>query len=161
MNRAKQVFGLFAWLALSFTAAAVGAIASIHARDFYSLLSRPSWAPPGWVFGPVWTMLYLMMGCAVWLVWRDGGWRQQGRALWIFMAQLIANGLWSWLFFAWHLGAVATVGIVVLWLLVIWTTVEFWRRQRIAGVLLMPYLGWVSFASALCFFIWRMNPSLL
>lgn len=102
-----------------------------------------------------------MMGFAAWFVWRDGGWVRQAKALRLFLLQLGANALWSWLFFAWHLGAAATIEVLVLLALVAWTTVEFWRRQRFAGLLLIPYLGWVTFASALCFVVWRMNPTLL
>lgn len=161
MSRGKQALGLLGWLALSFFAASVGAIATINAKSFYADLARPAWAPPGAVFGPVWTVLYTMMGIAAWAVWRKGGWSQNEKPLGLFVTQLVANTLWSWLFFAWRLGAVASVEIVVLWVLVAWTTVEFWRRQRWAGWLLVPYLGWVTFASALCFVTWRMNPVLL
>jgi benzodiazapine receptor len=155
------LLGLVGWLALCFGAAAIGAIASVNAREFYAGLSRPSWAPPGSVFGPVWSVLYTLMAIAAWMVWRRGGWKENGGALRLFLVQLAANALWSWLFFAWHLGAVSFAEIVVLWALIAATTAAFWRRQRAAGGLLLPYLLWVTFASALCFATWRMNPSLL
>jgi benzodiazapine receptor len=161
MSRGKQLLGLVGWLALCFGAAAIGAIASVNAREFYAGLSRPSWAPPGSVFGPVWSVLYTLMAIAAWMVWRRGGWMENGGALRLFLAQLAFNALWSWLFFAWHLGAVSFAEIVVLWALVAATTAALWRRQPIAGALLVPYLLWVTFASALCFATWRMNPSLL
>lgn len=161
MTLRRQILGLAAWLAASFCAAALGAMASVEAGSFYSQLSRPAWAPPGSVFGPVWSILYTMMGIAAWLVWREGGWPRQRRALSLFLVQLAANALWSWLFFAWRMGGVATFGIVVLWALIAWTLIEFRRRQRLAGVLLVPYLCWVSFASALCVVLWRMNPAQL
>ncbi|MFT3784062.1 MAG: TspO/MBR family protein [Nibricoccus sp.] len=161
MSKGKQLFGLVGWLALSYAAASVGAIASINAREFYAQLSRPAWAPPGSVFGPVWSILYTLMAIAAWVVWRKGGWRANGKALWLFVAQLAANSLWSWLFFAWHLGAFAFVEVIVLWLLIAVMLATFWHRQRLAGVLLLPYILWVTFASVLCFVTWRMNPSLL
>jgi tryptophan-rich sensory protein len=148
-------------MAASFGAAAVGALASINAASFYSQLSRPSWAPPGAVFGPVWSVLYTMMGIAAWLVWKNGGWNRNSGCLALFLVQLLANALWSWLFFAWHMGAFATIEILILWTLVAWNTLAFWRQHRTAGILLAPYLCWLTFASALCMVIWRMNPSLL
>jgi len=99
--------GLVAWLLAAFAAAAIGAIASVDAAAFYAQLSKPSWAPPAAAFGPVWTVLYALMGVSAWLVWRSP--RPRRRALALFGAQLVANALWSWLFFAWHLGALAAV----------------------------------------------------
>jgi len=153
--------GLPGWLLLAFLAAAAGGLGSANAPEFYSQLTLPRWAPPAWLFGPVWSVLYLMMGIASWLVWRAGGWRAASVALTLYSIQLVVNALWSWLFFAWQLGALAFVDIVVLWLLLAATLVTFWRVSRLAGVLLVPYLGWVSFATALAWSAWRMNPSLL
>src|SRR5262245_55373756 len=94
--------GLLGWLLLSFAAAALGAVASVEAAAFYEQLARPSWAPPPWLFGPVWTILYVLMGVAAWLVWRAHGFEEGKVALTLFVVQLGANALWSWLFFAWH-----------------------------------------------------------
>ena len=157
----RQLLGLLAWLVLCFATAAVGAIASVQARTFYQALVRPAWAPPGWVFGPVWTLLYALMGLAAWLVWREAGFRGGRLALSLFGVQLVANGLWSWLFFAWRRGALAFVDVVFLWLLILATTLAFWRVRRPAGLLLLPYLAWVAFATALTWAIWRANPGLL
>src|SRR5689334_17737146 len=99
-----QGLGLVGWLAVTFVAAACGAIASIAAPAFYAQLARPSWAPPAGVFGPVWSTLYLLMAVAAWLVWRERGRRMRGVALGLYVAQLVVNALWSWLFFAWHDG---------------------------------------------------------
>lgn len=159
MNHSRKIIGLGGWLIVAFAAAAVGAIASIHARDFYAQLTRPSWAPPGSVFGPVWSVLYTMMGVAAWLVWKEGGFKAASGPLTLFLVQLVANALWSWLFFSWHLGAAAFVEILILWFLILWTTVAFWRRSTPAGALLVPYLAWVTFATALCFATWRLNPA--
>lgn len=157
----KQVIGLVAWLAASFAAAAIGAAASVQAGTFYAQLARPEWAPPGPVFGPVWTVLYALMGIAAWLVWRIGGFRAARTALMLFLAQLAVNALWSWLFFGWRLGAVAFADIALLWALVVATLVSFWRIRRLAGALLVPYLLWISFAAALNYSVWQLNPQLL
>jgi tryptophan-rich sensory protein len=161
MSRSRLVLGLVGWLVLAFTAAAAGAIASVNAREFYAQLVRPTWAPPGAVFGPVWSVLYTLMGVAAWLVWKERGAAAAKGALSMFVAQLVANALWSWLFFAWRLGAVAFAEILVLWVMILCTVLLFWSRNRLAGALLIPYLAWVTFATALCFVTWRMNPSLL
>ena len=160
MSRSKQVLGLIGWLVLAFLAAAIGARASIQAGDFYQQLVRPSWAPPAQVFGPVWSTLYLMMGIASWLIWRTRDQRSI-RSLALYVIQLAVNALWSWVFFAWHEGRWAFVVIIVLWFLILATTVSFWRIRALAGALFLPYLCWVSFASVLAYHVWRLNPKLL
>lgn len=161
MNKSKQALGLLGWLAISFAAAAIGGVASANAGEFYHALTRPAWAPPAWLFGPVWSVLYLLMGTAAWLVWRKQGFRGAGMALWLFLIQLAVNALWTWLFFVWHQGALAFIEIVILWALILATIVAFWRVQPLAGILLLPYLAWVTFASALTYATWRLNPQLL
>lgn len=157
----KQVLGLIGWLIVCFGTSAVGAIASIRAKAFYAQLAQPAWAPPPGLFGPVWTTLYLLMAVAAWLVWRAGGFRANPAALPCFLGQLVLNGLWSWLFFAWHRGALAFVDTLVLWLLILATLVAFWRVRPVAGVLLIPYLLWVGFASILNYALWQLNPHVL
>lgn len=157
----KQRLGLVAWLAVVYAAAAIGAFASINAREFYAQLNQPGWSPPGWIFGPVWTVLYGLMGIAAWLVWREGGFRVQRIPLGVFLAQLAINALWSWLFFGWHRGGLSVADIALLWVLIILTTVLFWRVRWIAGVLLLPYMGWVSFAGMLNYAMWELNPGRL
>jgi len=152
---ASELVGLLGWLVAAFATAAVGAIASVDAAAFYAQLSKPSWAPPAQLFGPVWSALYLLMGVAAWLVWRSRGFK--GVALGLFGAQLAANALWSWLFFAWHRGALAAVEVLVLLALIVATVVAFWRTSRLAALLLVPYLLWVSFASVLTWSVWRSN----
>jgi benzodiazapine receptor len=166
MNKARAPGawgGLVLWLGITFVAAAIGALASRNADSFYGELVQPEWAPPASLFGPVWSVLYLLMGIAAWLVWRERRFLQADvtLALGFFVAQLVLNSLWSWLFFAWHDGALAFADIGVLWVLIVVTLVLFWRVRRLAGVLLLPYLIWVSFAAALNFSTWRMNPGLL
>lgn len=157
----RQAAGLVGWLVVCFSASAVGALASVQARSFYADLQQPAWAPPGWVFGPVWTVLYALMGVAAWLVWRSGGFRSNRPALLLFLVQLAVNAVWSWLFFAWRLGGLAFLDILALAALIVATLVAFWRARPLAGALLVPYLLWVAFAAALNLAIWRLNPALL
>lgn len=134
----------------------------VHIRG--QLLRHPRsspWAPPASVFGPVWTLLYAMMAIAAWLVWRERGWRGARPALMLYLVQLAVNALWSWLFFGWKLGALAFVDILVLIALVCAAIVAFARIRPTAAALLLPYLAWISFASALNFAVWRANPGLL
>lgn len=156
-----QVLGLAGWMALTFVAAAVGAVASMDAQDFYGQLAKPGWAPPASVFGPVWTMLYLLMGGAAWLVWRERPSQSVDGALGLYIVQLAANALWSWLFFGWHQGAIAFGEVLLLFALIAVTALAFWRVRPLAGLLLLPYLAWVGFASALTWAVWQRNPGLL
>ncbi len=110
----RQFLGLTGWVATSFAAGGIGAIASLDASAFYAQILRPTWAPPAWLFGPVWSVLYLLIGVAAWLVWRKHGFRGASTALWLFGIQLIANALWSWLFFVWHSGPLSLAEITVL-----------------------------------------------
>lgn len=161
MTVARQIIGLLGWLLLSFAAAAIGAVASVQAGSFYEQLVRPNWAPPGWLFGPVWTILYALMAVAAWLVWRTHGFKEGRTALALFIVQLIANALWTWVFFAWQQGALAFAEIVLLWCLIVATIVAFRRLNTLAAVLLLPYLAWVTFAVALTFSTWQLNPGVL
>ena len=157
----RQVVGFLAWLAICFIAAGFGAVASVQAGSFYLSLSRPEWAPPASVFGPVWTALYASMAISAWLVWREGGFRHARPALILFLTQLALNALWSWLFFACRLGALAFVDVLLLWTLIVATLIAFWRIRPLAGALLVPYLLWVSFAAALNYTVWQLNPTML
>jgi benzodiazapine receptor len=160
-TRDKQIIGFIIWLAISFSAAGIGAVASVTAADFYMQLVRPMWAPPAALFGPVWMTLYALMGISAWMIWRVAGFAAAKTALTLFLIQLAVNALWSWVFFVWHLGVGAFVNIVVLWVLITATLISFWRIRVLAAVLLIPYLLWVSFAAALNFSIWQLNPLLL
>jgi translocator protein len=156
-----QLLGFIAWMTLTFAVAAVGAFASIEARAFYAQLARPAWAPPGYVFGPVWSVLYALMGVSAWLVWRERGAKHWALALTLFVVQLGVNALWSWLFFAWHKGAWAFADVLLLLTLIAATIVAFGTVRRLAAWLLLPYLLWVGFASALTWAMWQGNPSAL
>ena len=158
--RANRILGLAGWLFLVGIAAALGALASVDAATFYRSLDRPSWAPPAEVFGPVWTALYVAMAVAAWMVWSARGWQGAWFALSIFCAQLVANALWSWLFFAWRAGAPSVADIAVLWVLVVITVIAFFRVRKVAGVLMVPYLAWVTFAAFLDIAVWQRNPAM-
>jgi tryptophan-rich sensory protein len=160
-NQSKQTLGLVACLAITFVAAAIGGTASVNANSFYSQLVQPAWAPPSWVFGPVWTALYIMMGVAAWLVWRERGYQPARFAITLFLSQLALNSLWSWLFFGWQLGAWAFANILVLWILIVMTMVAFFRIRALPAWLMVPYLFWVSFAAVLNYAVWQLNPTIL
>lgn len=138
----------------------IGSLATTPSiQGWYKGLTKPGFTPPNAVFGPVWITLYVLMGIALFLVWRLGlGTRGVALALGLFLFQLILNSLWSWVFFGWHhLGGGFAV-IVLLWLAILLTTLRFFGLSRTAGWLLVPYLAWVTFASALNFAVWRLNP---
>ncbi|MBL8792016.1 MAG: tryptophan-rich sensory protein [Rhizobiales bacterium] len=122
--------------------------------EWYPTLAKPSWTPPSWVFGPVWTVLYVMMAVAAWLVWRAG---EAKTALLLFFAQLLLNLAWSFLFFGARSPGLGLIEIVFLWLAVAATIFAFSFRSRIAAFLMVPYLMWVSFATALNAAIYMMN----
>lgn len=145
---------LLGWLAAAFLPALVGV--PFTARDYYRSLDRPSWSPPSWVFGPVWTALYAAIGASAWLVARRGGPEARGPlALWA--GQVALNAAWTPVFFGLRAPGAALGVIGALWAAIVATIVVFLRRQPAAGLLLLPYLAWVSFATALNFEIWRRN----
>jgi benzodiazapine receptor len=155
LGQGRSILGLVGWLALCFAAASLGVICM--PGDWYAQLRKPSWNPPTWIFGPVWTALYTMMALAAWLVWKRAGLAAQRVPLALFLLQLIFNALWSPLFFGLKNPALAFVDIVLLWLALLATLVVFWRTSRLAGALLVPYLAWVSFAAALNYALWQLN----
>lgn len=156
MNGARKWLGLIGWIALPLLAGVGGSM--FPARDYYRVLETPSWAPPSWLFGPVWTTLYVLMGVAAWLVWMTDDSRKRS-ALTAFVVQLVLNFAWSWIFFGMRNPGAALVEILVLLAAIVVTAVLFWRVHRTAGVLLLPYLAWTSFATALNFSIWSLNRS--
>lgn len=127
-------------------------------QTWYTTLQKPSFNPPSWLFGPVWTVLYLLMGIAAYLVWAKG-WTVPGvkTALFVFALQLVLNSLWSILFFGVRQPGWAFMEIVVLWAAIAVTIVLFWNISRTAAFLLVPYILWVSFAAVLNYSLWRLN----
>lgn len=143
----RHLVGLAVALALSALVATVGGLAGgAGVRTWYLALERPPLSPPGWVFGPVWTVLYTLMAVAAWRVWRRVG---VDRAVVLYLAQLVVNAAWSGLFFGLRRMDLALVDIVALDALVIATIVTFARRDRVAAWMLAPYLAWISFATYL------------
>ncbi len=138
-------------------AAVAGVLASTRTAQDYARLSQPSWAPPSWVFGPVWTVLYASIAVAGWLVWRRVGATRGRRALTAYGAQLLLNAAWTPIFFGARLFGVAFAEIVVLWLVIGVTVVLFARIHRAAAALLVPYWAWTTFAAALNFAVWQLN----
>jgi tryptophan-rich sensory protein len=149
------------WLALillivlCFAVGGSGGLATTpNIPTWYAGLVKPSWTPPDWVFGPAWSFLYLSMAIAAWLVWRKGN---AVLPLALFAVQLVFNAAWSWLFFGLHSPGLGFIDIVLLWTAIAATTVVFWRRSLLAGLLFLPYLAWVSFAAVLNFAVWRLT----
>ena len=150
---------MLGWLLVAFAAAAAGAIASVDAAAFYAQLNKPSWAPPAWLFGPVWSALYCLIGVSAWLLWRSSSSskRRAGlvrgaacdkRTLVVVVLRLAP-------------GALAAAEVLVLLALIVCTALAFWRSSRLAALLLVPYVLWVGFASLLTWSVWQRNPSLL
>ncbi|CAN5562474.1 tryptophan-rich sensory protein [soil metagenome] len=150
------------WVKFLFMATAVYAVAFIGAQatfvspEYYRSLRLPSWAPPSWLFGPVWTVLYGMMAVAAFQVWTAPSDARKG-ALILFWVQLALNGLWSWLFFAWRQTLGAGIEISLLWVAILATVIAFVRVRPSAGGLMVPYLLWVTYATALNWAIYALN----
>ena len=154
----QQCVGLVVAILICFAAAGLGGIVTApNIPNWYADLAKPTWNPPSWIFGPVWSCLYLMMAISAWIVWRQAGLAEAKLPLTLFAVQLGFNSLWSILFFGFHSPGMAAVDIILLWMAILATLIVFWKRSRLAGALLVPYLAWVSFAAVLNFAIWRMN----
>ena len=152
----NQSLMLAGFLMVTLGVTAIGGLATSRSvGSWYPMLIKPTWNPPGWVFGPVWTALYAMMAVAARLVWRQAGWCG---ALALFGVQLALNAIWSPLFFGLHRIDLALADIVLLWAGVVATTAAFCNVTPVAGWLFVPYLLWVTFATALNFALWRLNP---
>jgi translocator protein len=154
---ARSALALAGWVGVTFAAAAMGGL--FLPGEWYAGLRKPSWNPPNWIFGPVWSALYTIMAMAAWLVWKRGGFAGQRVALLLFLVQLLFNALWSPLFFGLHQPSLAFVDLMLLWLTLLATIAAFWKARRLAGAMLLPYLAWSTFAGSLNFAIWRLNPS--
>ena len=145
-------------LILVFAVAGVGGwFTSMGVSDWYVALNKPSWNPPSWLFGPVWTALYIAMAVAAWLVWKEAGFDGAGAALTLFFVQLALNLAWSGVFFALQSPGWALLEIVALWMAIAATMLLFFRHSAWAGGLMVPYVAWVTFAAVLNGAIWRLN----
>jgi benzodiazapine receptor len=149
---------LLGFLVATFSAAAIGSAATATSvGTWFVTLNKPSWNPPGWLFGPVWTTLYVLMAIAAWRVWRRAEAAAARRTLVWFGAQLALNALWSVLFFGLRRPGWAFAEIFVLWSVLATLLIRFWRADRVAGALWAPYVAWVSFATVLNGSIWWLN----
>lgn len=146
-------------IVISEMAGIIGSVFTTSSIDgWYAGIVKPALNPPAWVFGPVWTTLFALMGIAAFLVWKKGLDRRDVKiALSIFIGQLALNTLWSIIFFGLHSPGGALVEIVFLWLAILWTIIVFYKISRPAAYLLVPYILWVSFASYLNYAIWTLN----
>lgn len=154
----RQALALLLFIVVCIAAGGLGSFATAsQIPTWYASINKPIWTPPNWLFAPVWTTLYIMMGVAAWLVWRKGP-SLRSRPLMYFWLQLALNTLWSFVFFSWESPGLAFVEILLLWTFIAATIRSFQKQSALAAVLLIPYLGWVSFASLLNFAIWRLNP---
>ena len=152
----RQILALVLFLAVTFGAVVIDVpLTKGSIPGWYAILTKPSWNPPNWIFGPVWTFLYISMAVAAWLVWRQGGLWQW--ALAIYAVQLALNAAWTPIFFGLHRPGAALVEIAALLIAIAATTISFWPRSLAAGILMVPYLAWVSFATVLNFALWRLN----
>lgn len=152
-------FKLIIAVAVCELAGVIGSVFTVSAiPDWYAGLVKPALNPPSWVFGPVWTTLYFLMGIAAFLLWRKGFERKDVKmALGLFSVQLFLNAIWSIIFFGLHNPGWALVDIILLWLAIIWTIIVFYRISRSTAWLLAPYILWVSFAAYLNYSIWMLN----
>lgn len=154
----RDALGLLVFLVVSYGAAAVGALFTLkEIPGWYAGLAKPAWGPPNWLFGPVWNTLYGMMAVAAWLAWRRAGPAGAEAALALFGVQLVLNAVWSGLFFGRHRPDLAFFELVALWAAILATAVALGRVHRVAGLLFVPYLAWVTFAGALNYAIWSLN----
>ena len=154
-TKAMQVSALVGWLLLTFSATATSAF--VKTGGWYAELAKPAWNPPSWVFGPVWTALYIMMAVAAWLVWREGGWKAQRGPLTLYLVQWALNVLWTPLFFGLQRPGLAFAEILVLAVALCATLIAFWKVRSSSALLLVPYALWTTFATVLNFTIWRLN----
>jgi tryptophan-rich sensory protein len=153
-----DLLGLAVSLLICAAVATVGSLLTVpYLADWYAGIQKPSWTPPNAVFGPVWSTLFAMMAVSAWLIWRRRREVSVRKPLMVFAIQLALNAAWSGLFFAAHRPDLAFVDVVLLWLAIAATITAFWTVGRLAALLLVPYLLWVSYAAALNLAIWRMN----
>jgi tryptophan-rich sensory protein len=156
-SRPKSLLALAVSLLAVAVASILGGLAGSSSAEDYRSLEQPGFAPPSWVFGPTWTVLYALMAVAAWLVWRTGPSPETRRALMLYAVQLILNAAWTPLFFGLGWRGIAFAELSVLLLVLIATVVAFWRRTAVAGALLLPYLVWSAFALCLNFAVWQLN----
>ena len=159
INKVSGSTKLITSIAICLFAGVLGSVFTTPAiPTWYATLIKPSFAPPNWLFAPVWTTLFIMMVISLFLVWQKGMEDLNVKnALYIFGVQLILNALWSAIFFGLRSPIAGLIEICILWILILLTIMKFMKISRTAGLLLIPYILWVSFAAIINFFIWRLN----
>ncbi len=156
LSKTQSTLGLIGWITLTFCAP-LFSITSLPG-SWYAGLKKPSWNPPPWIFGPAWTLLYILMACAAWMVWKRGGFKAQRVPLMLYLLQLALNAAWTPIFFGMHQMGAALAVIIALWITILYILLCFWRVSTLAGTFFVPYLAWVSFATFLNFTLWKLNP---
>ncbi len=158
MSRKKQITGLVLSMVVAFSVARLGAIfTNVSLGQWYESLIKPTWTPSGRTIGLIWTILYISMAIAVWVVWLNGGPDMRRSPLTLYGLQLFLNLAWTFIFFGLRSPEIAFIEIIVLWITICATLVSFCKVSIFAGALMVPYLMWVSFAVAINFMIWRLN----
>ena len=155
----KELVRLIASILIVFIAGTIGSIATLsQIPTWYAALVKPSWAPPNWLFGPVWTTLYILIGIALFLVWKEGINRKDVKlAISVFVVQLVLNVLWSVIFFGYNSLLGGLIVIIILWIAILANIIFFYRVSKSAGLLLVPYIVWVSIASYLNYSVYLLN----
>ena len=155
----KELVRLIASILIVFIAGTIGSIATLsQIPTWYAALVKPSWAPPNWLFGPVWTTLYILIGIALFLVWKEGINRKDVKlAISVFVVQLVLNVLWSVIFFGYNSLLGGLIVIIILWIAILANIIFFYRVSKSAGLLLVPYIVWVTIASYLNYSVYLLN----
>ena len=150
---------LVLFIGVSLAAGSIGSIATVSSvSEWYPLLLKPAWNPPSWIFGPVWTLLYILMGSSAWMVWRSAGsFRIAHTPMLLFLVQLVLNALWSWIFFGFRMPGPAFFELAILWVAIAATIKAFSAINSAAAWIMSPYILWVTFAGVLNFAIWNLN----
>ncbi|OEH85366.1 TspO protein [Desulfuribacillus stibiiarsenatis] len=163
VNGKRSIFALIISIAIAQGIGLLSTLLTRNSFEIYQTLTKPWFAPPQWVFGPVWTILFVLMGLAAYRVWMSGYYHpfgftdQMRRALTLYGIQFVFNFLWSILFFRFQWYGIALIDLLILLALIIITAREFYKIDRLAGLLMIPYIVWVSFAGILNYYIWILN----
>lgn len=158
VNGKRNFFTLIVSILLSEGIGFLSGTLSMTSPDQYEALVKPEFAPPAWIFGIVWVLLYFLMGLAAYRIWMIGIQKTKVQnALALYMIQLALNFLWSFIFFKYQNYSAAFIELLILWFFILWTTVEFFELDKKTGWLMIPYILWVSFAAVLNYFIWQLN----
>lgn len=154
----KYIIPLFLSILITFSAAFIGSFFTAKSIDnWYQFLNKPFFAPPNWLFAPVWTLLYILMALSAFLIWQKKKELKVNKALTLYFIQLILNAIWSIVFFGFRRPALAFFEIILLWLFILLTLIDFYKIKKMAGLLLIPYLLWVAFAAILNLSVWILN----